>query len=82
MTTYGLEINRLSKPYHEQGGLTDSRRLYDFESSTPFGTFCVGDSVSQGPSMEKLGRIQHIAHWVGDYRDGVILHKTVLYVFD
>ena len=82
ITVYALETKNLQNPYRNQESLNNSTPLDSHESSTPFGAFHVGDGVSDGPSLRYLGNIQYIHHWIGDYGDDQILHKTILYLYD
>lgn len=77
--TYSLEIHQLHAPYSTQKSLERSTRLHMHEAEQPFGAFHVGETITDGPSLTYLGRIQHIHHWVGDTGDE-IRHGIALYL--
>jgi hypothetical protein len=78
-TIYTLAIVQLHRPYKMEDDLQHTTPLLSFESLTPFGSFHVGDGVAES-GLRSLGRIQHIHHGIGDYRDEQILHHTTLYL--
>ncbi len=81
-TKYALEIKKLQGHYRNEESLKNSTELHSHESATPFATIHVGDTMSDGPSLSYLGRVEHIHHWIGDFGPDFILHKTMVYVYE
>jgi len=78
---YVLEIHKLDHPYSNQEDVRDSKSLRVHHTSTPFGVlFRVGDTVTDGPPLAKLGTIEHIHHEIADVGENPILHTTKIYL--
>jgi hypothetical protein len=77
---YRLLIYLLEKPYKDQNQVEDLHLDLEFKSQEPFGSFNVGDTLTDGMGLKYLGEIQHIHHWIGSC-DGEWRHDTKLYLF-
>ena len=78
---YALEVHQLARPYRSADSLQNATRLHNYEATTPFGAFHIGETLSHNRPTKYLGRIQHVHHSVGS--DGSdIVHRTILYVFN
>ena len=80
-TMYKLNIYQLDKPYSNQDSLSQSQLALSFESDMALGDFHVGETITSGPDLAYLGRIQHIHHSIGDYDDKRVLHEVQIYLF-
>lgn len=76
-----LELYELHDQFSDHESLRHSTRLDTFESEKPFGSFHVGDTVTDAPNNIHLGCIEHIHHYLGPVSDGRFWHKTALYLY-
>ena len=77
---YSLEIYQLHGSYREIDDLSGATLLDHYYTSSSFGAFHVGDTINEGHLMAILGTVAHVHHWVGDYGEDQVLHKTCLYL--
>lgn len=72
----------LNQPY---GSQEDVRRLHaelHFESSTPFGSFRVGDTMTDGTENKFLGYIHHVHHLFNREGKNLKNYDVVLYLYE
>jgi len=79
MEPYHLEIHRLTEPFTGADSVHNSELHEQFESTQPFPSYHVGDTISEAITM--LGRIEYIEHEIGytDSNHTQVRHNTILY---
>jgi CII-binding regulator of phage lambda lysogenization HflD len=78
-TRYVLEVLLLQRPFKSVEDLQSATRVTQYESTTPFGTFQKGDTLSHGMSNSYLGIIQHVHHRVGLEDGNDVVQRTLIY---
>jgi CII-binding regulator of phage lambda lysogenization HflD len=78
-TRYVLEVLLLPRPFKTVEDLQSATRVTQYESTTAFGTFQKGDTLSHGMSNSYLGIIQHVHHRVGLEDGSEVVQRTLIY---
>ena len=74
--TYRLEINKLDNPIDRGGCLDKFSNEIVIESATPFTGFTVGDSIINGESTMKIGKVVRVNHRVGSNNEQTLFTQT------
>jgi len=60
--THLLEVNQLHSPYRPGEDFPSYNQVLRLESSSDLGSFSVGDSITDGQAIKRIGVIAHINH--------------------
>ncbi len=78
--TYRLEINKLDSPIDCGGCLDKFSNEIQIESATPFTGFTVGDSIIDGDSTMKIGKVIRVNHRIASTNEQTeFIQTTTVY---